>query len=120
MKCLKMISIIIGFAISLVTVQGLAIDSDKNQSWNQKIKLFQIVEYKSRSDLYAQSKILLNQIEDDEALSYQQKLSLRRQVVKCEDKIASSLPELKLVGFRKTPINPADLKEGYVFEPEYR
>lgn len=120
MKCLKMISVFVGFAVFLITIQGLAKDTSQLQQWEEKIKTFQHVEYKSRSDLYTQSKIILNQIEDDDRLSYQQKVGLRRQINSIELKIAQQLPELKLVGFRKTWVDPQDPKAGYMLEPEYQ
>ena len=117
MSCFKIIFISI---VLLVAFSAQSKDAFDLHIWTGKIKLFQDFSYKSRSELFSQSKQLLNQIADDDSLSYQQKIFLRRKVNNIEAKISAQLPELRLVGFKKTPIDPQNPKEGYILEPEYR
>ena len=88
--------------------------------WNQKLQEFKISHFQSRVELYDFSKHLLNQLEDSEVLSLSEKKNLRQKISSIESNHSDRLPELKLVGFKKTPVNPANLKEGFILEPEYR
>ncbi len=106
--------------ILMIATSASAKEAFDLQIWKHKIQIFQDFSYKSRTELFAQSKQLLNQIADDDSLSHQQKISLRRQVTQIETRISAQLPELRLIGFKKTPIDPQNPKDGFILEPEYR
>lgn len=107
--------------VTALPTQGIqAEDFNQPLTWTQKLSFFELNHFNNRAEVYEFSKSLLNQVEDDDRLKYSEKKKLRVAISELEDRLASRLPELKLVGFKRTLIEKGNPNAGTILEPEYQ